>query len=167
MLIKSKYSKNTRYTCPPTGTGPTTDYVSYGPPGTKCDSGFATPLVNPSLDACYTYCSLYGPTSQQLPIYINYLFNANPSVSSPECFCCGSTCQLVPVNTRRLIGEERGDEKRTTRKMTTKAEKEQSDEAIRHLAADIAIYGAYQILILATFAPTEVPTEVPTAGKGQ
>jgi hypothetical protein len=69
------------------------------PPGEKCqENGTLAPLINPSIDNCYTYCSLYGGFTS-VPSYFNY-YNFSGTFA---CFCVGSNCTAVPAYNYQII----------------------------------------------------------------
>lgn len=154
-------NKKIRYTCAPSSNSPsTTNYDRYGPIATKCAIALPTPLINPSISQCYIYCSLYGPNAQELPMFFNYL----PNADSSECFCGGSTCLLVPFNPqrRRLIEKVEKEEWIDSGSAAAATAVKLEDDGGRLLTEADSVYGAYQITVLATMSPTLIPTLSPT-----
>ena len=65
-----------------------------GSTGERCaENGTMTPLVNPTVDECWQYCSLYV-NAGLTPIFY---FNFYQLGSTSACNCVGKNCTLTPV----------------------------------------------------------------------
>jgi hypothetical protein len=61
-------------------------------PGERCiENGTLTPLINPTVDECWTYCSLYVDEGLSTPFYFNYY----QLVGVSACYCVGKNCTLI------------------------------------------------------------------------
>ena len=68
--------------------------VPPGSLGERCvENGTLTPLINPTVDECYQYCSLYVDGGLTTPFYFNFYSLG----STLGCYCVGQNCTLITV----------------------------------------------------------------------